>query len=38
MEETLEKKGVIIKSNYENTKDKKFPHCLVVGLAKPPEE
>jgi hypothetical protein len=30
------KKGVIIKSNYENSKDKKFPHCLVVGLAKSP--
>ncbi len=30
------KKGIIIKSNYENSKDKKFPHCLVVGLAKSP--
>lgn len=31
------KKGIIIKSNYENSKDKKFPHCLVVGLAKAPK-
>jgi ribosomal protein L14E/L6E/L27E len=30
------KKGIIIKSNYENSKDKKFPHCLVVGLSKAP--
>lgn len=30
------KKGIIIRSNYENSKDKKFPHCLVVGLAKSP--
>ena len=28
------KKGVIIKSNYENSKDKRFPHCLVVGISK----
>jgi hypothetical protein len=28
------KKGIIIRSNYENSKDKKFPHCLVVGLSK----
>ena len=32
------KKGIIIKSNYENTKDRKFPHCLVVGLAKGPRK
>ena len=30
------KKGIIIRSNYENSKDKKFPHCLVVGLSKAP--
>lgn len=30
------KKGIIVRSNFENTKDKKFPHCLVVGLAKAP--
>ena len=31
-------KGIIVKSNYENTKDKKFPHCVVVGLAKGPRK
>lgn len=31
------KKGIIVRSNFENTKDKKFPHCLVVGLAKAPK-
>ena len=25
-------KGVIVKSNYESVKDRKYPHCLVVGL------
>ena len=30
------KKGIIIRSNYENSKDKKSPHCLVVGLSKAP--
>jgi len=30
------KKGIIVRSNYENSKDKKYPHCLVVGLAKSP--
>jgi hypothetical protein len=30
------KKGIIVRSNFENTKEKKFPHCLVVGLAKAP--
>lgn len=30
------KKAVIVKTNYENSKEKKFPHCLVVGLSKPP--
>ena len=30
------RKGIIIKSNYENVKDKRFPHCLVVGLARGP--
>lgn len=30
------KKGIIVKSNYENSKDKRFPHCLVVGLSKSP--
>lgn len=32
------KKGIIVKSNYENSKDKRFPHCLVVGLAKGPRK
>jgi hypothetical protein len=31
------KKGIIIKSNYENSKERKFPHCLVVGLSKAPK-
>lgn len=30
------KKGIIIRSNFEGTKIKKFPHCLVLGLAKAP--
>jgi len=25
-----------VRTNFENTKDKKFPHCLVVGLARAP--
>ena len=31
-------KGIIVKSNYENTKDKKYPHCVVVGLSKGPRK
>jgi len=31
------KKGIIVRSNYENTKTKKFPHCLVLGLSKYPK-
>ena len=27
---------MIIKSNYENTKERKYPHCLVVGLSRAP--
>ncbi len=30
------KKGIIIRSNFEQTKTKKYPHCLVLGLAKAP--
>lgn len=30
------KKAIIIKSNFEQTKTKKFPHCLVLGLSKMP--
>lgn len=32
------KKGIIVKSNYENVKDRKYPHCLVVGLSKGPKK
>ena len=32
------RKGIIVKTNYENTKDRKYPHCLVVGLAKGPRK
>ena len=32
------RKGVIVKSNYENVKDREYPHCLVVGLAKGPKK
>ena len=31
-------KGVIVKSNYESVKDRKYPHCLVVGLSKGPRK
>ena len=31
-------KGIIVKSNYESVKDRKYPHCLVVGLAKGPRK
>ena len=31
-------KGIIVKSNYENTKEKKYPHCVVVGLSKGPRK
>ncbi len=31
-------KGIIIKSNYESVKDRKYPHCQVVGLAKGPRK
>lgn len=30
------KKAIIIRSNFEQTKTKKYPHCLVLGLAKVP--
>ena len=32
------RKGVIVKSNYESVKDRKFPHCMVVGLSKGPKK
>lgn len=31
------KKGIIVRSNYEQTKTKKFPHCLVLGLTRYPK-
>ena len=31
-------KGIIAKSNYDNTKDRKYPHCVVVGLSKGPRK
>ena len=31
-------KGVIIKPNYESVRDRKYPHCTVVGLAKGPRK
>lgn len=31
------RKGVIVKSNYESVKDRKYPHCMVVGLSKVPK-
>lgn len=30
------KKGIIVRSNYDQTKTKKYPHCLVLGLSKYP--
>lgn len=30
------RKAIIIRTSHEKTKDKKFPHCLVVGLSKTP--
>ena len=32
------KKGIIIKSNYESVRDRKYPHCIVVGLSKGPRK
>lgn len=32
------RKGIIVKSNYENNKERKYPHCLVVGLSKGPRK
>ena len=31
-------KGIIVKSNYDNSKERKYPHCLVVGLSKGPRK
>jgi large subunit ribosomal protein L27e len=32
------RKGIIVKSNYESVKDRKYPHCMVVGLSKGPKK
>ena len=32
------KKGIIVKSNYESVKDRKYPHCMVVGIDKGPRK
>ncbi len=32
------RKGVIVKSNYESVKDRKYPHCMVVGIAHGPRK
>jgi large subunit ribosomal protein L27e len=32
------RKGIIVKSNYESAKEKDFPYCMVVGLAKGPKK
>ena len=32
------RKGIIIKSNYESVRDRKYPHCMVVGLSKGPRK
>jgi large subunit ribosomal protein L27e len=31
-------KGIIVKSNYESGKDKKYPYCTIVGLSKGPRK
>ena len=31
------RKAIVVRTNYEKTRDKKFPHCLVVGLSKAPK-
>jgi len=32
------RKGVIVKTNYESNKERKYPHCIVVGLSKGPRK
>ena len=32
------RKGIIVKSNCESVKDRKYPHCMVVGLAQGPRK
>ena len=31
-------KGIIVKPNYDGSKERKYPHCLVVGLSKGPKK
>ncbi len=31
-------KGIIMKTNYESVKERKYPHCVVVGLARGPRK
>ena len=32
------RKGIIVKSNYESVIDRKYPHCMVVGLSHGPRK
>ena len=32
------RKGIIVKSNYDGVKDKKYPSCTIVGLSKGPKK
>ena len=32
------KKGIIVKSNYESVRDRKYPHCMVVGISNGPRK
>ena len=32
------RKGIIVKSNYESVKGRKYPHCVVVGLSHGPKK
>ena len=32
------RKGIIVKSNYDSGRDRKYPHCMVVGLSKGPRK
>ena len=32
------KKGVIVKSNYESVRGRKYPHCMVVGISNGPRK
>lgn len=32
------KKAIIVRSNFDQTKNRKYPHCLVLGLKNSQEE